>query len=105
MESDEAAYNAFNVGTGRSNSILDVARVLAKALGTEIEPVVLGRYRAGDIRHCYADIDKIRSTLGFEPSIDFETGMQGLLEWLESAEAEDRADAAMAELETRGLTR
>jgi dTDP-L-rhamnose 4-epimerase len=105
MESDEAAHNAFNVGTGRSTSILEVAHVLAKALGTEIEPVVIERYRAGDIRHCYADVDKIRSTLGFEPSIDFETGMQRLLAWLESAEAEDRADAAMAELETRGLTR
>jgi dTDP-L-rhamnose 4-epimerase len=105
MEHDAADFDAFNVGTGKSASVIEVAETLARELGKDIEPHVLGRFRAGDIRHCYADITKIRTVLGFEPATGFEEGMEGLVAWLASESADDRGDLAMQELEARGLTR
>ena len=62
------------------------------------------RYRAGDIRHCYADIAKIRSRLGFEPRVRFETDVGELVEWVRDQSVARHADTA-AELAARGLVR
>mgnify|MGYP000138543790 FL=1 len=105
LERDGANYEAVNIGTGRPVSVLEVARTLARALGRPIEPEVAGRYRAGDIRHCYADITRARRLLGFEPEVTFEAGMAGLAAWVAHQAAEDRWAEAAAELERRGLTR
>src|SRR4051794_2655360 len=57
--------DVFNVGSGQSRTILSVARDLARVMGcTEIEPTITGKYRAGDIRHCFANIEKSRILLG-----------------------------------------
>jgi len=103
MGSSKANYEMFNVGTGKGTSIAGVARTLAKLYGKEeLEPKVVNKYRAGDIRHCYADLTKIKK-IGFEPEIGFEEGMRALVEWGETAEAIDRSDEAQEELKKRGL--
>jgi dTDP-L-rhamnose 4-epimerase len=105
LESDAAVGSSVNLGTGRRSSVNDVASVLAEGLGIEIEPEVNGQYRAGDIRHCYADPARARELLGFEASVAFADGMRELVEWLHDQEAEDRVEAATTELAARGLTR
>ena len=95
----------YNVGTGRATTILDVALELARALGKPIEPEIPGRYRAGDVRHCIADIAKIRAELGYEPRVAFEQGVKELLDWLHGQAPVDRVDEATRELEARGLAR
>ena len=70
---------AVNVGTGTPTSVLDVARVLSRGLGAEIEPEIVGQYRAGDVRHCYADTTKTERLLGFRAQIALEDGMRELL--------------------------
>ena len=105
MENEEADYETFNVGTGHSTSILDVARTLAEKLNKEISPLVLQRFRAGDIRCCYADITKITSKLGFKASVTFDEGLKDLLSWLETQAPQDRTHLAFSELEKRGLAR
>jgi dTDP-L-rhamnose 4-epimerase len=82
-----------------------VAEVLAGLLAPGIEPEVVGQYRAGDIRHCVADISKIRSELGYEPRVTFEDGMAELESWVRQQRAPDHFEASRAELEARGLTR
>lgn len=104
MQSSAANYEVFNVGTGQPSTILDVARGLARELGTSIEPQVVHKFRQGDIRHCYADISKIRK-LGFEPTVSFEQGLADLAAWARNQEAVDHADEAASELERRGLAR
>jgi dTDP-L-rhamnose 4-epimerase len=96
---------AVNLGTGRPTSVLDVATVLADGLGVDLEAEVVGRYRAGDIRHCYADPRLAEELLGFKAEIAFEDGMRDLLAWLRGQEAVDRVDSALEALEARGLTR
>jgi dTDP-L-rhamnose 4-epimerase len=105
LTSDKADGLAVNVGTGRPTSVLDVARVIAEGLGKQIEPEIVNQYRAGDIRHCYADPRLAEEVLGFRAEIAFEDGMQDLLEWLETQEAADSVDAAREALVARGLAR
>jgi dTDP-L-rhamnose 4-epimerase len=105
LESDQAAGQAFNVGTGRSISVGKVAQVLAERLRLDIAPEIVGQYRAGDIRHCYADISKARKLLGFEPRVTFEHGMGQLVEWVAEQRAVDRVDRACEELASRRLAR
>ncbi len=105
MEKEEATGRVFNVGTGRPTSVLRVAELLAEQLDFPDPPDVVGQYRAGDIRHCFADIEGIRKQLGFVPRTSLEQGMRDLLEWLRSQRAEDRVEQAARELAARGLTR
>jgi dTDP-L-rhamnose 4-epimerase len=105
LEQNGADSRAVNVGTGRPTSILEVARVIAEGLGKEIEAEVVNKYRAGDIRHCYADTSLATELLGFRAEIPFEAGMQELLSWLEGQAATDSVDAARDALVVRGLAR
>jgi dTDP-L-rhamnose 4-epimerase len=103
LESDRADGEVLNVGSGESVSVLEIAERLARILGVDLEPERLGRWRAGDIRHCFADITRARELLGYEPQVDLETGMRDLAEWLAGQVAIDRVDAATQELSSRGL--
>jgi dTDP-L-rhamnose 4-epimerase len=105
LESDAAAGHAINLGTGIPTNVCQVAEVIAAGMGLEIEPELNGQYRAGDIRHCRADVARARELLGFEARVKFADGMAALVEWLRSQEAEDRVDDATNELAARGLTR
>jgi len=104
LEKPEAAGQVFNIGSGRPFSINEVARKLARAINKEIEPEIIGRYRAGDIRHCYADISRARDILGYRSRVWLDSGLEELAEWLEGQHVQDHADKARAELAARGLT-
>ena len=93
-----------NIGCGKPIAIRRVAEILAQSLGKEIAPIVTQKYRAGDIRHCFADLTKARSLLGYEPTVTHEEGFRELAEWLAGQEAEDKAEIMLKELNTYGLT-
>jgi dTDP-L-rhamnose 4-epimerase len=105
LGSDAAVGRAVNLGTGRRTSVLDVADALASGLGVSVEPEVNGQYRAGDIRHCYADTKLAEELLGFRARVSLERGMRELISWLADQEADDRVAAATGELAAWGLTR
>ena len=102
LESAKASFQAFNVGSGRPVSILQVAQTLIDLYKKPMKPTVANAFRAGDIRHCYADIGRIRK-LGYEPSVSFEQGMRELVQWGQYAKSEDKTAEAHAELVQRGL--
>jgi dTDP-L-rhamnose 4-epimerase len=104
LEQDVADGQAVNVGSGRSTSVLEIAETLARLLGKDVEPELPGKFRAGDIRHCFADVTRAREALGFEAEVPFEQGLAELAGWLEGQAATDRFDEAAAELDRRGLT-
>jgi len=103
LESDAAQDVVFNVGSGRSIAIKDVARKLAEVLGKDIEPEISGKYRVGDIRHCFPDIGLAQRVLGYEAEVTLENGMRDLAEWLERQTAHDRFNEMREELASRGL--
>ena len=104
LERDGADGLAVNVGSGTSKSVLEIADGFARVLGKELEPAVPGTFRAGDIRHCFADVTLARETLAFEAEVPLEQGLSELAASLEGQEAADRSDQAAAELAERGLT-
>lgn len=99
-----AKGQVFNIGSGRHMSVRQVAGRLAAAMGREhLEPEITGRVRAGDIRHCFADIGKARQGLGFTAAHRFDDGIVELVEWVAQQQALDRVATARDELEVRGL--
>jgi dTDP-L-rhamnose 4-epimerase len=104
LESPRAPGRVFNVGSGQSRTVLDIAQRMARVMGRqEIAPHVTGKYRAGDIRHCFADITLARELLGFAPAVQFDDGLAELVEWLMQQHATDAVEKATNELSRRGL--
>lgn len=104
MERPESDDQIINIGCGAPIRIRQVAEILARSLGSSIEPVITRKYRAGDIRHCYADISRARTLLGYEPQVTHEEGFRELAEWLRSQKAVDKAETMLKELSAYGLT-
>lgn len=105
LEQPAAADRVFNLGSGRHTTILEIADRLGRLLDRAgVEPEITGRYRVGDIRHCFADISLARDVLGFEPQVSFEAGLDELAGWLETQIGTAPSADAGAELQQRGLT-
>jgi dTDP-L-rhamnose 4-epimerase len=104
MESSQADGMALNIGSGEPISIREVAAELASAMDSDILAELTQKYRAGDVRHCFADISAARKFLGYEPQVRFADGLKDLVEWLCSQQSQDRAAEAVAQLSEFGLT-
>ncbi len=99
LESDKRVWDVFNVGSGKSITVNEIARTLARLLQKNIAPDILQKYRVGDIRHCFADITKIREVFDVVPQRQFEDGMAELIEWVKTAKKPvDKTSVSMAEL-------
>ena len=104
LTSPAAAGRVFNIGSGKVVTIRETAEAIAAAMGhRDIRPVILGKARAGDIRHCFADITLARTTLGYEPKRTFADSLGELADWVSSQQTIDRVTEARHELEARGL--
>ena len=103
-ETQKGIGNVFNIGSGNSYTVNYIAESLAEVLDKKhIEPLLNGKYRAGDIRHCFADITQAARVLGYRPQVNLKDGLSELAQWLEGQEALDKVDLAGNELEKRGL--
>jgi dTDP-L-rhamnose 4-epimerase len=99
-----AEHVALNVGSGQPVTVRQVAQVLGQCMGASIPAEITGKYRAGDIRHCFADITAAGRVLGYSPKVPFAEGFRNLAQWLRQQTAEDSAAKARRELEMYGLT-
>jgi UDP-glucose 4-epimerase len=76
----------YNVGTGKSVTVLDLVAALNRLLGTSVS-VRHGPARAGDVRHSRADISRARKDLGYQPAVSFEEGLKRTLQWYRDSAA------------------
>jgi dTDP-L-rhamnose 4-epimerase len=105
LEREGAGQATVNVGSGESVTVCEIARRLAAVMGREeVGAEITGKYRVGDIRHCFADVSLAAEVLGYAPEVPMDEGMAELAAWLEGEVATDRVDDATAELARRGLT-
>ena len=77
------AGNVYNVGTGKSVSLLELIAALNRQLGTK----AVAQHappRPGDVRHSRADISRTRRDLGYEPRVAFDDGLAETLRWMQS---------------------
>lgn len=104
LENASAAGEIFNVGTGVPTDVMTVAKLLMKTLNGTSEIVISGNFRAGDIRHNYASLNKVEKLLGFTPSVSFEQGLDKFCAWVRTmALVESKYDASLKEMKDRGL--
>jgi len=74
-ESPEGAGEVFNIGQGRSVSLLDLIDLLRRIVGPELRWSHT-KARPGDVKHSCADISKAERVLGYRPRVSFEDGLQ-----------------------------
>ena len=100
-----ADFEPFNVGSGKGVTVFEYANLLARILGSDLEPIVPGKYRVGDNRNSVSSIEKLK-VLGWKPKKSLESIMRDYVEWLESTGLKDqyylRADH---EMESAGVVR
>jgi dTDP-L-rhamnose 4-epimerase len=106
ITSESKSVESLNVGAGRNTSVLEVAEEIVKFLGSSSEIRITGAFRAGDIRHNFADLTKIQRTIDFKPTSTFREGLQQFLTW---AAGQPRPlsgyEASLEEMRMRGLLR
>ena len=107
LEKPGADYLPVNVGSGTTVTILEIARILQRLLGSTIAPEVTNVGRTFDVRHNTADITRARETLGYAPTVSLEQGFTELIEWAKTTPdvAVDFFDKALDELKAKGLVR
>jgi dTDP-L-rhamnose 4-epimerase len=102
-----ADHQVVNVGSGRPISVQQVGELLARELGWAHGFEIRHQFRAGDIRHCFADISRIHTLLGYTPRYQFEDGVPELVAWVAEQHglAVPAAGDADRQLEAYGLLR
>ena len=104
IENESANGEVFNVGTGQPVNVIKVAEELIKNYGLPTKINISGNYRLGDIRHNFADLTKIKNTLGFKPNYDFETGIKHFCKWVLTQESEEsKYETSISEMKAKGL--
>ena len=104
LSAERPANAVINVGSGIASPVIEVARGLARAFGTEPRVEVTGQYRLGDIRHNYADIGRLRSMLGVAPAVGLDDGLKRFATWVNTQPLpEDRLAQANDELKRRNM--
>jgi dTDP-L-rhamnose 4-epimerase len=95
-ERDDVEDTVFNVGSGRPRTVLDVAQAMSDVLAAGVAPEVVGEYRVGDIRHCFADVSRAEEVLGYRAEVDFDDALVELAQWLGARSGDDRRHAIAA---------
>lgn len=104
IEKEEANGEVFNVGTGIAIDVMTVANSLIHNYGIKVPITISGNYRLGDIRHNYADLTKIKETLGFSPKFSFDEGILKFTEWVNKQDIEvDNYSKSIDEMKEKGL--
>ena len=71
---------AVNIACARATSLNQIIDILAELLGKSIKADYQDE-RAGDVKHSLADISLAKKTIGYEPQIYFEDGLQQAIGW------------------------
>lgn len=104
IENEAANGEVFNIGTGVSTSVKEVAETLASAYGKQVPIKISGLFRVGDIRHNFADTSKAQKILGFNPKITFKEGISKFTSWVSAQSVSTiRVSDSLNEMKSKGL--
>lgn len=104
IDSDSNVVETFNVGTGKRTTVLEAAKEIVHYYDSKALIEISGAFRQGDVRHNFADLTKIRSSIGFTPRFTFRAGLEQFLNW---AGARSKVlvgyESSLKEMSDRGL--
>jgi len=104
VEYEAPIVAALNVGSGVSTDVLTIANLLADLLKKKVPVEITGQYRLGDIRHNVADLEKVKSLLGYKPEVTFQEGIRRFVDWVQGEQVcTDRYEESLEELRLKGL--
>ena len=76
---------AINIACGSRITISELARRMARWLGRDDLKPIHAPERAGDVKHSLADLRRAKEILGYEPIVDFATGLDATMQWYRGA--------------------
>jgi nucleoside-diphosphate-sugar epimerase len=76
-----AAGRVMNIAIGSSHTLNELVGALRRLLESDLEPKY-GPPRPGDVSESLADVSLARELIGYEPSVDFEQGLQRTIAWI-----------------------
>jgi dTDP-L-rhamnose 4-epimerase len=82
LESEQANFQAFNVGGGRAVTILEYAQAVRDKVKLDLEFRVSGECRRGDNRHSVSSIEKLES-IGWRPKRNLSQILDDFIAWVE----------------------
>lgn len=105
IESTSIGSKSYNVGTGEPITVLNVVKNLLDNYESDVEFRITGNFRIGDIRHNYADLERINKELGFKPTIKFENGIKTFTDWVKDEKIESALNyqVSLDEMKSKGL--
>ena len=106
IENEEADNEVFNVGSGISTNVNYVVEKLMQNFNKQVPVTISGNYRIGDIRHNYADLNKIKEKLNFEPKVSFDLGISKFVAWVKAQSSDalvDLYEESLEEMKIKGL--
>ncbi|MBI3687564.1 MAG: NAD-dependent epimerase/dehydratase family protein [Actinobacteria bacterium] len=105
LESPQAGGQVFNVGGDRKETVREYAERIARCVGTDLGIDVPGRYRAGDTRHVFSSVERLRA-LGWKPHVELDDVVREYLDWaVAQPDFGDVSDAAEMHMQTIGAVR
>ena len=94
----------FNIASGAQVTVYTIAQLIKEAFHSELEPVITGEFRLGDVRYMVADVEKAHKRLGFSASVKIEDGIVRLVSWvLDQPIYQDLSRLAMNEIRQNNL--
>jgi UDP-glucose 4-epimerase len=76
-----AAGRVMNIAVGSSRTLNELVSTLQRLLDSDLEPEY-GPARPGDVSESLADVSLARELIGYEPSVEFEEGLQRTIAWI-----------------------
>jgi len=102
---DGSMTHTLNVGTGVPTTLYGLADAIVRIGGLNAPICVTGGFRAGDVRHAFADTRRARAVLGFAAETRLADGLAKWIRWAQGCDYQDLTDAAASNLTARGLYR
>lgn len=97
-------HQIYNVGSGELVTISKITTTLMKHFEKDVNMILTGECRAGDIRTCYADMTRANLELGFCPTVRLSDGLAKFADWVNTQPIfEDRLADANRELKSKNL--
>lgn len=104
LELDISGVEIINIGSGKPRTILELAELLKEIIICNSSINLTGRYRKGDIRHCFADISKEISVIGQPKNDSFNDEIENLVAWIKINKNTPALEESIEELSTFALT-